>query len=362
VLCLGNVTSGVASASSPKPPKVLYYVAMGDSLGAGQGASSTSTNYASDLYRHELTRFPTLQLVNLSCGGATTSTLIHGQAPPGCPFTTGTQLGDAEGFLRAHARQVAFLTIDIGANNVDACAIGAPLTDPCIATGVGQITADLPTIVSALRSAAPGLAIYGLGYYDPYLYNWRNGPSGQVIAQESVTGVLGLNALLSQLYGANGVAFADPSDQFHTTDFDLTGSYLGATEPQNVANICNWTHACTGDAHANDSGYTVLASSLQLAIDHLAVTTTSLPPATQKSKYPAGLSAAGGHPKYRWHLASGSSPLPPGLRLRTDGTFAGKPNQSGTYPFTVLVTDSKLAIASPPPVDAAVANLSISVP
>jgi hypothetical protein len=76
-----RVTAASATTPKAKAPKVLYYMAMGDSLGAGQDASSPSTNYVSDLYRHELTRYPNLQLLNLYCGGATTSILIHGQAP-----------------------------------------------------------------------------------------------------------------------------------------------------------------------------------------------------------------------------------------------------------------------------------------
>jgi lysophospholipase L1-like esterase len=357
----GATAASAATPKATKAPSVLYYLAMGDSLGAGQDASSSSTNYVSDLYRHELTRYPNLQLLNLSCGGATTSTLIHGQAPPGCPFTTGTQLGDAEAFLRAHPKQVAMVTIDIGANNVDACAVGAPLTDPCIATGVDEMTADIPTIVAGLRSAYPKLAIYGMGYYDPFLDNWLNGPSGQTLARESVPGALALSALLRQLYSASGVAFDDPTALFQTADFDLTGSYNGVTEPQNVANICNWTNACRGDAHANDAGYAVLAQSFQPVIDALSVDPTPLPAATVKTKYAGALAAVGGHPKYTWHLAPGSAPLPPGLRLRTNGTFSGKPKQPGTYPFSVVVTDSKLAIHSPPATNTAEAALSITV-
>jgi lysophospholipase L1-like esterase len=357
----GSTSASAATSPAAKAPKVLYYVAMGDSLGAGQDSSSPATNYVSDLYRHELTRYPNLQMVNLSCGGATTSTLIHGQAPPGCPFTTGTQLGDTEAFLRAHPKQVAMLTIDIGANNVDACAIGAPLTDPCIASGVAALNADIPTIVTALRSVYPKLAIYGMGYYDPFLDNWLNGTAGQALAQESVPSSQAFNALLGQLYSANGVAFDDPTALFQTTDFDLTGTYNGATEPQNVANICNWTNACRGDAHANDTGYAVLAQSFEPVIDHLSVDPTALPAATVKTRYAGALAAIGGHPKYTWRLAPGSAPLPPGLRLRTDGAFSGKPLQSGTYPFSVVVTDSKLAIHSPPAVNTAQGTLSITV-
>jgi len=67
---------------------------------------------------HEATRYPNLQAVNLGCGGATTASMADG---PGCSYTFGTQLGDAVAILRAHPRQVAFVTIDIGADEVAAC-------------------------------------------------------------------------------------------------------------------------------------------------------------------------------------------------------------------------------------------------
>ena len=252
------------------------------------------------------------------------------------------------------------MTIDIGANNVDACTIGAPLTDPCIATGIAQMNADIPTIINALRAITPKLAIYGLGYYEPFLYNWLLG--NQTTAQESVTGVLALNALLKQIYAANGVSLADPSAAWQTTDFNLTGSYGGVTEPQNVANVCNWTHACFGDAHPNDTGYAVLATVLEQTLDGVSVdTTTPLPVATIKTAYAGSLAAYGGRPKYLWHLAPGSAQLPPGLRLRANGTFGGKPTLAGTYTFTVDVTDAKLGIPSAPPIDSAQGTVSITV-
>ena len=334
---------------------------MGDSLGAGQDASSPSTNYVSDLYRHELTRYPNLKLLNLSCGGATTSTLIHGQAPPGCPFTTGTQLGDAEAFLRAHPKQVAMVTIDIGANNVDACAIGAPLTDPCIAAGVDAMTADIPTIVAGLRSAYPKLAIYGMGYYDPFLDNWLNGPSGQALAQESVPGALALSTLLRQLYSASGVAFDDPAALFQTADFDLTGSYNGVTEPQNVANICNWTNACRGDAHANDTGYAVLAQSFQPVIDGLSVDPTPLPAATSRRSTPACWRPSGATPSTPGTWRRVLRPCRQGSGSGPTGRSPASPASRAPIPSRVEVTDSKLAIHSPPPINTAEDTLSITV-
>src|SRR6185369_1910757 len=67
---------------------------------------------------------------------------------------------------------------------------------------------------------------------------------------------------------AAGFPTADVATPFETDNFALTGSYLGQTEPQNVANICNWTHMCeAGDIHANNTGHAVLAQAFETLID-----------------------------------------------------------------------------------------------
>ncbi len=62
----------------------------------------------------------------------------------GCTFATGTQLGDAEQFLQAHRGQVTFLTIDIGANNLDGCFSLSGIDANCVTTGENQVATDLP--------------------------------------------------------------------------------------------------------------------------------------------------------------------------------------------------------------------------
>ncbi len=338
----------------------MYDVAMGDSLAAGTGASSTSTRYVNVLYQHERGRFPTLQLENIACGGATTNSVING---PGCSYATGTQLGDAEAFLRAHPGQVPFLTIDIGANNVDGCQVGNTISSSCVMNGEGLITSQLPQILTGLEAAYPGLAIYGMDYYDPFLGEWLTGAGGQSVARASVQLVLQLNSLLGGLYAAGGAATADPTSLFETTDFAPTGTYLGVTQPQNVANICNWTLFCSGagNIHANDIGHFLVAVSFAQVVDHVTIGTTTLPAGPVGVRYSAGLAATGGHLPYRWSLAEGSRPLPPGLRVTAAGTVTGRPTAPGTYVFTVQVEDSKLAVTSPPGRITASAPVSITV-
>ena len=73
----------------------------------------------------------------------------------------------------------------------------------------------------------------------------------------------------------------------------------------------------------------------------LHVTTGSLPGASVGTLYSAAVTAAGGTPPYSWGLANGSSPLPPGLNINpSSGLISGTPSATGTYSFTVQVTDS----------------------
>jgi lysophospholipase L1-like esterase len=278
---LASVAVGLTSlAESPTVAQatttpVQYYVAMGDSLAAGTGASTTANDYVSLVYQHELARHPGLQLENLGCGGATSASVVNG---PGCSYTTGTQLGDAEAFLRSHPGQVEMLTIDIGANDVDGCIGSSGINTSCLQSGLNQITTNLPLILRGLRAADPNLAIYGMDYYDPFLNQWLTGASGQTVAQQSEAGAVVLNDELGQLYSANKAAMADPATLFQTPNFALTGTYNGATVPENVALICAWTLMCSeNNIHANDQGHAELALAFESVIDQPPTTSVLFP-------------------------------------------------------------------------------------
>jgi hypothetical protein len=93
---------------------------------------------------------------------------------------------------------------------------------------------------------------------------------------------------------------------------------------------------------------TVVSSSSALAIQ-----TSALAGGTVGASYSASLQASGGTTPYSWSIASGQ--LPPGLSLAASGQISGTPSTSGSYSFTVKVTDSSS------PVQTATAPLSITV-
>jgi hypothetical protein len=67
------------------------------------------------------------------------------------------------------------------------------------------------------------------------------------------------------------------------------------------------------------------------------VRTTGLPAGTPGVVYSTALQAVGGTGAYAWSLIDGA--LPAGLALSTAGVVSGTPSASGSYAFTVRVTD-----------------------
>jgi hypothetical protein len=72
----------------------------------------------------------------------------------------------------------------------------------------------------------------------------------------------------------------------------------------------------------------------------LAVTTSKLPNATIGLHYSKTLQASGGVAPYHWALTSGH--LPPGLSFSSTGLISGVPTHTGTYDFSVKVSDSEI--------------------
>ncbi|HEX5735108.1 MAG TPA: DUF4214 domain-containing protein [Blastocatellia bacterium] len=78
----------------------------------------------------------------------------------------------------------------------------------------------------------------------------------------------------------------------------------------------------------------------------LSVLTSSLTGGLVGISYSQVLLATGGTAPYTWSLVSGSGSLPPGLNLSTNGTITGTPTTTGTFNFTVRVTDAASGTAT----------------
>jgi len=267
MLILATAGTAIAAPGSSSEHAKRYYVSLGDSLAAGVQPTGdpddlyrTNDGYAEQLLAIARVQSPKLSLVKLGCPGETTGTMIAGGI---CSYPHGSQLDEALAFLRAHRALVAFVTIDIGANDF-------PCQEPaCVPAGVASIQSNLPVILAALREAAgPDVPIVGMTLYNPFLASWLLGPDGQALARLSATAFIApLNAMLRGIYAAAGTPVADVEGAFSSNDFTTLVELPGVgTVPISVARICAWTWVCAApplgpDNHANAAGYRVIAGS-----------------------------------------------------------------------------------------------------
>ncbi len=282
VAAAGAAAAVIVAVSGPagrpgRPRPASYYLSLGDSLSQGvqpdrAGASvRTSQGYPDQLQAMLRPGRPGLRLVKLGCPGETTATMIHGGI---CGYRGGSQLAAAIRFLRAHRGRVALITIDIGANDPNACILHPSLSTAarCVGSTIPGAASNLARILRELRAASGGnVRIIGMNYYVPELAEWRNGLAGRLLARLSAQLAAGYNLLLARTYAAAGVRVADVAGAFRTGDFgsQVSRPALG-TAPRNVALICSWTWACAPpprgpNQHANAAGYRVIAEAFRCA-------------------------------------------------------------------------------------------------
>ena len=250
------------SASGPPPEARLVYLALGDSLAFGIGASDpATTGYAPLFYDDLRSSLPGhfdggfLMLENLAVGGPA--------APPGGETTTsmiaGGQLDAALAELTARngnprpVDDVRVVTLDIGGNDmfavVPVCLGGpTPTCTSAIGTAFATFNGNFDHILDELTAAAgPETTIIVMTYYNPLV-----SPSCPLSPQAALADALlegnpamglpgGLNDLIRVNAASHGVRVADV--------FGLLG-------PSEVQPDCR---------HANDGGYQIIASEFIVA-------------------------------------------------------------------------------------------------
>jgi lysophospholipase L1-like esterase len=251
------LTSAASGAEGPR-----YYLALGDSLSIGlqpvDGVlTATNRGYADDLHRLYRLRIPGLKLAKLGCPGETTTTMMSGGV---CEYPLESQLAQAVHFLENH--RVAFVTLDVGANNILRCLRGVVIDQVCLENAGSTMAMDLSQILPALRAAAgPGVPIVAMNYYNPFLAAWVQGEAGQALAEASNQATVAFNFLLESICGINGVPVADVEAAFRTERFTPVP---GLNVPLNVLLVLAWTWMGAPppdgpDIHPNSLGYAVIA-------------------------------------------------------------------------------------------------------
>jgi lysophospholipase L1-like esterase len=246
----------------------MYYLALGDSLSRGaqpntQGKTvPTNQGYANDIYAADKKKIKGLKLEQLGCLGETTTTMLNGGK---CAYSAGSQMKAALKFIDKHKKQIAFITFDIGANDIDSCVSSTGAIDlPCIGTGTTTIKTNLPTISQELRKAVGSkVKIAGMTYYDPFLALYLQGATGQGTANLSVTLAKSINATLAADFMAQQIRVADVATAFDVYA-PFTTTVPGSSEPVAVADTCSLTWMCAAaprgpNIHATVAGYEKIA-------------------------------------------------------------------------------------------------------
>ena len=261
------VAASVLAATSPASAasKATYYVSVGDSLAQGYqpiggpfsplGVDGYAQGYADQLFKAVRDRYEQLRLIKLGCGGETTLTMVLGA--PRCGFASGSQLAEAEQFLDAHSGEIAFVTIDVGANDV------FQYGDQAIPT----ILTYLPQILARLRVAAgPSVPIIGMSYYGVGLPEVWNTTHDLATLQAYIAQVNSFNGVLAGIYIGAGDPVADVEGAFQVNNTTLVDG-----TPLDVVRECQWTWICASpplgpDIHANSRGYGVIAQAFEEAL------------------------------------------------------------------------------------------------
>jgi hypothetical protein len=169
-----------------------------------------------------------------------------------------------------------------------------------------------------------------------------NGPTGlTVVTRVLPSGVIGVS-YFQTLSAAGG---AQPYSWRVIAGLLPTGLNLSNTAQISGTPTASGTFNCV--VQVTDSAGTAVFQSLTITINPpLAITTTSLPGSAPGLAYNQTLVAAGGAGVYAWSFVSGA--LPPGIALSSAGVLSGTPTTTGSFTFTVKVTDltSKSASAT----------------
>jgi lysophospholipase L1-like esterase len=249
-----------------------FYLALGTSLTVGYqpGQGRTTDGYVDDLLETMQEQIPALTLRNVGCPGETTRSMITGKHSL-CQFAAGSQLDAAVAFLDAHPGQVAFITLEVGANDVVNGCLNPDtyrLNRACAAALFPRLHDRLTQIVDTLTAVAPGVPIVAMTYYDPLLGLWGLVPGGRALARADQRVWTTMNTMFASVYTDAGIAVADVAATFQVDDFTDTVVVPGRGElPVNVANTCRWTWFCTprfaGDVHTNRTGYRKIAGTFE---------------------------------------------------------------------------------------------------
>lgn len=253
---LGNIPAprerAARTPSAIPRPGAWKYLALGDSLAAGEGASSPTSNYASRFRTYlEATFNVSFAFANLGIPGESTSSFV--QSPE-------SQLDRAIAEIKSlqtdgdPATQTHVITLSLGVNDIVPILEGAlcragPSDPGCrseLDNAVSRIETNMSVILRRLREAAgPETLIMLMTYYDPF--DFGSGLAFETLSDETMRN---LNGRIIAAAHANDITIADAHSLFRGLAARLT-------------------HVLEGDVHPVDRGYGVLLLAFQDAYERI---------------------------------------------------------------------------------------------
>ena len=248
---------------SPSPAASGTYLALGDSLAVGVGATRRDeTAYVARLYR-SLARPGSAPrataLRNLAVSGETSTSMIRDG-----------QLVEAVDAIAGADPPIVLVTLDIGGNDLlrllgtDACAAD-PLGSDCLqllALTLTDFEANyrqiLGELMSALDESAPSARLAVMTYFNPFSGTDASREAAGQVALLGVDGRLDCDADDPRARGMNDI-IACVGEELGAVAVDIQPAFVGLG--------LELTHIASEDIHANDRGYEVIADAFVTALE-----------------------------------------------------------------------------------------------
>ena len=224
----------------------------------------------------------------------------------------------------------------IGCGSAMFCVAGEHNGDVVTWNGATWSTAHATTTgdgISSLSCWSDRICVAGTDFGEVELWNGKQWTPAQQVATNGVaivgTACFGIRSCLAvDGYGQVFVWQGSSWREAAAVDPNSTPGLL----PDGATGVsCASGTFCAAINAASTGGYVYFRAIAPM------VTTSSLPSGVKGYSYHAPLRARYGPSPYRWRIADGG--LPRGLQLGKSGTIRGKPTQTGTFRFTVTVTD-----------------------
>ncbi len=264
--CNGEAATPGDGTLSDAPPTavsgdILAYIALGDSLSAGFGASRPSETSFVPLVLENLG--DDYQLINLGHGGDTSADLMdHGHLD--AAIETIEERTD-DGF---EGDEVALVTLEIGGNDLLGLYFGVVLTGVCpdvtavlskpectepLSTALAEFDANLGEALDRLLDADPSLPLVLMTLYDPFSGLLQTFSEIAALALEGLPDTQfpeGLNDIIREHAAQRDIPVVELYEPFENKASDLISGDL---------------------IHPNDAGYRVMAEAVIETLEDLSV-------------------------------------------------------------------------------------------